>query len=35
MLTTLTLASTCPGDLKQVQEWKRVASTKEIEKQKV
>lgn len=31
-MPTLSLAATAPGDLKQVQEWKKVASAKEIER---
>ena len=31
-MPTLSLASTCPGDLKQVQTWKKVASAREIGK---
>ena len=31
-MPTLTLASTCPGDLKQVQEWSEAASAREIER---
>ena len=33
-MPTLSLAPTAPGDLKQVQAWSKVATAKEIEKNK-
>ena len=32
VVASLTLSPDCPGKLKQVQEWKKVASAKEIER---